>query len=335
MWDCKQPLCAAPAVYHATALYLTGTSYSTEPGEPTGTTAPTGYPTVQSSASVAERPPSTDVAAPTNVPAPTPVQSSSGGENSMAVVPLVPPSGGSNSAPNEPQQHATQPNVPEGTPIVSITSAAPPASGNSPFSAANGPPAPIAINSQLVSANSASQYLISSQTLSPGGSPITLGSGSSAQIVAIQTSNTLPVLVVGSSSSQLQLVPAATAPATLAPAPIVVDGQTVTADSASQYVIASHTLAVGEPVTLGSGSSAQAIALQTSGSQTYLVVGSSTSLVQPLASSMGIGGFVAGGFNGPSTSAPLAFTGGASHKHGRPAWALIAGGLIGVVMVML
>lgn len=133
-------------------------------------------------------------------------------------------------------------------------------------------PPPIVIGSSTIAANVESQYVVAGQTLKPG-SAITVGNTP----IALQTDGPSGiVLVVGTSSSILQSLPKPTE----GPAPIVLGGSTISANSASEYVVAGQTLKPGSSITVGSGSSTSVIALQTSGLETILVIGSSSSVLQ-------------------------------------------------------
>jgi hypothetical protein len=82
----------------------------------------------------------------------------------------------------------------------------------------------------------------------------------------------------GPANSNLVSAPAQTSSGSTASAPaITIGSSTISANSASQYIIAGQTLVPGSSITLGSGISTTVIALQTSGSNTVLVVGSSSS----------------------------------------------------------
>ena len=70
----------------------------------------------------------------------------------------------------------------------------------------------------------------------------------------------------------------ATPPAS-GPAPIAINGQNITPNAQSQYIIASQTLAPGSSITLGSGTSATLLALQTSSGSTALIYGPRPSLL--------------------------------------------------------
>ncbi|CZT10027.1 uncharacterized protein RCO7_03179 [Rhynchosporium graminicola] len=94
------------------------------------------------------------------------------------------------------------------------------------------------------------------------------------------------------SSPVQQTLPPKPSTASQASQVITIGSSTITANSASQYIIGSQTLAPGSSVTLGSGSSTTLIALQTIGSNTVLVIGDSSSTLSPATKSAGIGGIV-------------------------------------------
>ncbi|CAF9920003.1 MAG: hypothetical protein ALECFALPRED_001402 [Alectoria fallacina] len=135
-------------------------------------------------------------------------------------------------------------------------------------------PAPIIINSETITPNAQSQYIVSGQTLAPGSS-ITLGSGTSTTVLALQTSSGSTAVVFGPSTS---LVPSA---AGTEPVALTIGSQTITPNAESQYLVSGSTLAAGSTITLGSGSSTTVLALQTSGSQIALVYAPSTSVLTP------------------------------------------------------
>ncbi|KAL6721357.1 hypothetical protein ACLMJK_000460 [Lecanora helva] len=140
----------------------------------------------------------------------------------------------------------------------------------------NGSPNPpvLSLGSHVIAANPKSQYIFESQTLALG-SPITLGSGSAATSVMLQTANSQTFLVVGSSSTVLPANP------TAAPKPPVfsLGSHIITADSKSQFILGSQTLAPNSPIIVGTGSAGTSVLLQVTNSQTLLVVGSSTSVL--------------------------------------------------------
>ncbi|KAH9217837.1 hypothetical protein DL95DRAFT_385960 [Leptodontidium sp. 2 PMI_412] len=147
----------------------------------------------------------------------------------------------------------------------------------------------ITIGSSVISANSASQFIIGDQTLGLG-STITIGSGSSTTVVALQTTGSNTVLVVGDSSSTLNnAAPVAT-----------IGGSVVTADSASNYIIGGQTLAPGSEIVVGGTT----ISLASGGTQ--LIEGTKT-MVQ----STGIGGIIWSVFGG-TTATSVGETGAAS-----------------------
>jgi len=142
---------------------------------------------------------------------------------------------------------------------------------------------PIVIGSNTITPDVSSNYIIYGQTLAAG-SKITLISGTSSAVVALQTSNSQTYLVVGTSSSALPEQIKATTSAV----PIIVGTNTIQPDALSNYVISGQTLNAGSEITLVSGSSTAIIALQTSDySQTYLVVGTSTSILSEQTASQG------------------------------------------------
>lgn len=100
----------------------------------------------------------------------------------------------------------------------------------------------ITIGGQAVTANSQSVFIIDSQTLSPGGAPITIN----GQVVSVGPG--LNAFVVGSSTVSL-VPPAAPTPT---PAVITFAGTTLTANSESAFVISGQTLLPGgSALTLG------------------------------------------------------------------------------------
>ncbi|KAI9833864.1 MAG: hypothetical protein M1826_006387 [Phylliscum demangeonii] len=138
--------------------------------------------------------------------------------------------------------------------------------------------APIVIGDHTYSANTATQQVLQDHA-SGVGAPITVGSGASEVVILQQTptqgadaAGQTPV-VIGSSRTAVQANGA----------PLVVGGQTYSANSASQYVISGRTLALGSPITVGSGSSPTVIALQAGAtdSATQVVVGAAVDTVGP------------------------------------------------------
>ena len=99
---------------------------------------------------------------------------------------------------------------------------------------------PIVIGGVTITPLSSSDYIISHQTLQPGSS-LTLGSGSSTTIVALHTSNSHTVLVVGSTSTTIS-------PNGVPPPAITIWSSVVTANSASEYIIDGQTLSPGTDI---------------------------------------------------------------------------------------
>ena len=110
----------------------------------------------------------------------------------------------------------------------------------------NIPPA-LVIGSESVSANLASQYIVGSQTIIPGGAPVVI-SGSTYSVApsatAVDENGILSPLqgIAGPTASALAVAPAITFGSIL-----------VTADSASRYIIGSQTLIPGAPAIVVSG----------------------------------------------------------------------------------
>lgn len=96
----------------------------------------------------------------------------------------------------------------------------------------------LTFGNSVYTANSASQFVIGSQTLDPGqqitisGTPVSLASSSN-------------IVVIGSSTKSLEA-----ATPTVPPALLTFDGSTYTADKASQFVIGSQTLTPGGVITV-------------------------------------------------------------------------------------
>ena len=170
-------------------------------------------------------------------------------------------------------------------------------------------PLPLTIGSQVITANSDSQYVFESQTLTPG-SIITV-SNTPISLAASATE-----VVVGSSTSTLLAATAATA----TPPPLTFGSQVFTANSDSQYLIGSQTLSPGAMITVSD------TPISLAASATEIVVGSST---------QGLGSYIMSGFGAsPSASTPgvLPFTGAADRVRDSRWWPVaIAVGAIALV----
>ena len=287
VWSCpSNPMAAAaPEVDVETALYLTQTSTSMESDDGETTTAP------QSSvnqASSSQRAPMAAAADQTSA------QSSEGTSSKAATSPEQQIATPTSTVLSQGELQGLQQTVPASTlkastPHLSSSLNAGGVNTLSPLpevtpSSVVDKPQPITVNGQPITPNAQSLYLVSGQSLALGSS-ITLGSGTSNTIVALQTSKGDTVLVVGSSSSSL--LPAVT------PAPVVTIGtRTVQANSQGQYIIGSQTLTAGGVVTI----SKTPVSLAPGGSQ--VVVGSSTETVAE--SSGSVGGAVIAAFQGAS-----------------------------------
>lgn len=134
---------------------------------------------------------------------------------------------------------------------------------------------PIVINGATVNPNVLFGYAISGQTLMPGSS-ITVRSGSSTTVIALSTGPSGTVLYI--ESSRMGLVPSSISPMTHSMVPIIIGGSTITPDASGLYVVDGQTIVPGSAIILGSGSATTAtLVIQTSGSQTIVIAGSSTS----------------------------------------------------------
>ena len=114
----------------------------------------------------------------------------------------------------------------------------------------------VAVGSQQISQNAASQYVVAGQTLIPGARPINV------QGTEVSLAPSASAIVIAGSTIVLS--------STSAPA-FTVGGEVVTANSASKYVVGGQTLTPGAPAVTISGTR---ISLAPSGTQ--VVVGSST-----------------------------------------------------------
>ncbi|MCJ1364783.1 hypothetical protein MMC16_003900 [Acarospora aff. strigata] len=180
----------------------------------------------------------------------------------------------------------------------------------------------ITIAGVTITADSASRYLIGSQTLSPG-SPLTVSG------MQISLAPSASVLVIGSSTHNL--IPSKTASI------ITIAGVTITADSASRYLIGSQTLSPGSAITL----SGVPISLAPAASE--LVVGSSTQKLPTMtttAANPDLGPVILSGLGGTgesstreSPSVPV-FTGGADQSGQPPSVFVIIGGLIAALAMV-
>ncbi|KAK0117419.1 hypothetical protein ONS96_013249 [Cadophora gregata f. sp. sojae] len=259
-------------------------------------------------------PPETSQASEVQPPAPgttrTPVSPQPPAGTSQTPVSQQPPAGntqtpgtpqppaGSTQTPVSPQSPSPVPQ-PENSSPASVPAQQIPTPGSVTSSnVISSPPAPtpnpapiITIGSTAIPANTASQFIISGQTLVPGSS-ITIGSGSSTTVIALQTSNSNTVVVIGDSSSTL-------APAATTPAVVTVGGSVVTADSSSNFIVGGQTLSPGgSPITV----SGTPISLAAEGTQ--IVEGTKT-FVQMT----GIGGIIWSVFGGETSTPTVSVTG--------------------------
>ncbi|KAL8849339.1 MAG: hypothetical protein Q9221_005690 [Calogaya cf. arnoldii] len=128
----------------------------------------------------------------------------------------------------------------------------------------------LTIGGSTIAADASSNYVIAGQTIRPGGSAITVH----ASIISIAPSAT--ALVVGGSTQALTPSPVL---ATTLPPLITLDGQTLRANAASDYVLGGQTLKPGHAITV-SGS----VILLAPGASNVVIDGSTQALTPQLIS---------------------------------------------------
>ena len=129
-------------------------------------------------------------------------------------------------------------------------------------------------NKQILSPNDQGQYQLDGHTLVPGGPAVTVGPSGKEHVMALQTYNGHPALVVDSSQTILPVQ------LTLEPA-ITVDRQKFTANDGGRHIIDDHTFNPGgPPFIIGLGSSTHLVDLPDLGRNPALAIASATSLVQ-------------------------------------------------------
>ena len=142
------------------------------------------------------------------------------------------------------------------------------------------------ISRTIYVANTASGYVIETQTLLPGVGPVLIISGTRHSLAASATA-----LILGSS----------TIPLTQSPRTIIIDGTTYTANGASEYVIGSQTLRPGAAAITVSGG--EEISLAVEGTN-VVIAGGGRSTTESIG---GLGGAVMSGFGaGPVTTTSAA-----------------------------
>lgn len=162
----------------------------------------------------------------------------------------------------------------------------------------------LTVNGQTYSENTQSAYVIAGQTLSAGKTLVVSGT-------TIALASTGGVVVINGVTQTL-------APSSK-PAALTINGQTITANPQSSYIISGQTLAPGHPITIGSGTSATTLSLATDGAGHPVVVvngktstlGSSGSVGSTASktsstTTIGVGDFVASGIGFSSAGAPQA-----------------------------
>lgn len=118
------------------------------------------------------------------------------------------------------------------------------------------------LEGHVLTVNTEGEYMVGTQTLKPGSS-ITIGSGTAATPVQLQTSNEVIVFIAGSVTSTLETT-------ALAPQALTIGSQVVMADPKGQYVVGSSTLNPGDAIT------SPGTSVSSASSTTQVVVGSNT-----------------------------------------------------------
>ncbi|KAK4901293.1 hypothetical protein LTR27_001851 [Elasticomyces elasticus] len=155
-------------------------------------------------------------------------------------------------------------------------------------------PPVITVGSAVITPNSLTEYVVGSQTLSPGGQGIMLSG------TAISLASGATEILIGSST--LLLSHPSLSPSMLPP--ITVGNVVVTANSQSQYIIGSQTLLQGGPPITVSGT-----AISMASGATEIIVGTQTEVATP-----GVGGYIWSALGSPGTasSAPDAASSGSA-----------------------
>ena len=186
--------------------------------------------------------------------------------------------------------------APIGGPSVAIIGASTQVLGNA--GVASQSPGLLTFNGATYTANSASQFIVGTETLTPGGQITVFG-------MPISEGSDGSFVVIGGSTQ-----PLATPGPTQAPTLLTFNGQTFTANSASEFVIFGQTLSPGSQITV----SGTPISEAASGTG-LVVIGSSTEVLGHAASGIA---------TAPVTSSAMAFIGaGADFKIPSPFWPLL------------
>jgi uncharacterized protein YodC (DUF2158 family) len=154
--------------------------------------------------------------------------------------------------------------------------------------------ATLTINGVIVTPDPASNYIVETQTLKPGGpaimmsgTRISLASGAAAVVVGSETS------VLSAIMSTHAVGPAHHTSDNPQPATLTINGITVTANSASNYVVETQTLKPGGPAITVSGTR-----ISLASNAATVVVGSQTSALSEPSKTMGTGDYVWSGLAG-------------------------------------
>ena len=146
--------------------------------------------------------------------------------------------------------------------------------------------ASIVVAEDTITANSRSQYIVSGSTLALGSS-IIVSSGTSAVVVALRTSESQTLLVIGTSTSTIN------SSSTALPPPLTIGTAVVSANNATEYILGSQTLAPGGPPVTFLGTQ-----ISLASGATQVVLGTATT--EALTSEASLGGYIWSGLVGGS-----------------------------------
>ncbi len=288
-WNCSPfGIWAAPASVLNTALYLTATSTSTEAGDQAGATP----------AAKASLPKEASAPAASKEPAKVEPQAAEVSQIASNVFGAVKPAAAA--APASSPEHAANDN--EASSNTPVSNPAPENANSNAGTSSNQAANDNTGSSNVPAANPASQQEGNSNnaailpvpglnnqvaTAVPAAAPNAVAnvviSSTIAQGSIIVTTSQVPGVIVTTTNAQgsqvVTTIPVVS-PQVLAnapkPAPVVINGHTLTTDSQSHYVLAGQTLAANTPLVLGTGASTTPVLLQTTGIHPVLVIGSST-----------------------------------------------------------
>ena len=136
----------------------------------------------------------------------------------------------------------------------------------------------VTVNGIVVTPNAASDYIIASQTLVPGGPAITI-SGTPYSLAPLAQHTTVADTAYITSSTDVLIFPTLT-----------IDGSAITINAASEYIVGTQTIVAGGPVVTISG-----MPYSLAPSASFLVEGGSTESLAVQTSTVGLGGYIISG----------------------------------------